>query len=130
MLSSEIGLISLHRFYCISFWVMQTPLIANDINKLHSFFWFPLDCSSLRHLFPQKCPPPDNFSFLLILLSHLSLSSGGCHLISPFVWPMHTFISYSKIHFIIKVYYTVIAPGQFKVTRLSKETRDPRMMLP
>lgn len=85
------------------------------------FFLFLLDCSSLQ-AFPLKSTSWQ-FCLLIILLCHLSLSFGVCHLFSPFVWPTHTFISYSIILSVIEVYYSTIVPGQCSHPHLKRNKR-------
>lgn len=91
MLSSGTGLISYRGFISFPFRYcghLRFPMTSTNFTL---FFWFPLGCSSLYAFLFKSAS--GNFYFLLILLCHLSLSSGVCHLISPFVWSTHTFIS-------------------------------------
>lgn len=122
MFSLEIGLIFLERFYVISFRVLQTPQISNDINKLHSFLLVSTWLLFLIGFSPQK-------HLLAVLPSyHPAVSSvfvfGVCHLFSPSVRPTHTFISYSIILSVIEVYYSTIVPGQCSHPHLKRNKRS------
>ena len=112
VLSSQRGFISFPFGCCKHLRFRMTS------TNLTLFFLFLLDCSSLQAFLLKSTSW--QFFLLIILVCHLSLTFGVCHLFPPFVWPTHTFISYSIILSVIEVYYSIIVPGQFSHPHLKR----------
>lgn len=91
MFSLEIGLIFLERFYFISFRVLQTPQISNDINKPHSFLLVSTWLLFLIGFFPQK-------HLLAVFPYHPAVSSVFVFWGLPFIFPLC--MAHTHFHFI------------------------------